>query len=118
MFNRQYKLLKQLQDVQLKIRQCKASIASLNPPAPDSMKLEANMLRWLQSLACDQKPRVEELLQMRFTGFEDATCDYLRKLGDYFINVAEYYNQTKQYNSEWRKLQEEERRLKEKLGID
>lgn len=114
MFKNKY--LKQLQDVQAQIKNCKASIAKLNPPEPDSRKIENEILRWLERLMYGCRPDLAQLFS--FSGFKGETCDYLRELGEYFINIADYYLEMKRYETELAQLQIKERSLKEKLGID
>ena len=116
MFNNKY--LKQLQDIQAQIRTCTANINNSKPPAPDSIKIEADMLRWLQSLVYGNDPFVEDLVQSYCLRFKDETLDYLHKLGEYFINISDCCKAEQKYKAELMQLQKEERHLKEKLGID
>lgn len=116
MFKNKY--LKQLQDVQTRIKDCKASLTNLNPPTPDSFNLGYDLYCWLGALLHGCKPNIDELFQMEFTEYEDAQCDYLHKLGEYFMNISDYYKSKKEYEIEFARLLKEEHLLKEKLGID
>lgn len=118
MFNKQQKLLKQLQDVQAKIKSCKATLAEAQPPAPSSFKIQKDMVGWLTSLAYDYHPTVDTLLSCKTDRFDCVTLDYLHELGEYFINIAQYQKEHHQYKKELMTLQNEERLLKEKLGIE
>lgn len=110
--------LKQLRSVQSRIKTCKASLAKLNPPQPDSFQISKNMFHWLSSLFFRNHPDAALLYDPRFASLEDDACDYLHKLGEYFINSADYYKEMRKYKEELAQLQEEERLLKDKLGID
>jgi prefoldin subunit 5 len=112
------KYLKQLQGVQAQIKNCKASIAKLNPPKPDSHKIENEILCLLEKLMYGCHTDLAQLFEVRFSRLKGETCDYLRELGEYFINIADYDQEMKRYETELAQLQKEERRLKEKLGIE
>lgn len=116
MFKNKY--LKQLQDVQARIKNCTATITVLNPPEPDTVKIEMNVIDWLNSLISGIRPNVDPLCEYSFRGFRPGTTDYLEKLGNYLINVAKYEKEKEFYKKELMQLQNEERLLKEKLGID
>ena len=116
MFKTRY--LKQLKSVQTRIKTCKAAIAKLNPPQPDSFQISKNLYHWLTKLYYGGQPDATLLYDSRFVGLKDETCDYLHKLGEYFINSADYYKETRRYEEELARLKEEERILKDKLGID
>lgn len=112
MFKNRY--LKQLKDVQVRIKNCKAAIAALDPPEPLSIKVGRNVRAFIDALTY----RLHPDLQKVFGTFEDETYDYLHQLGEYFINIADYEKKKKQYNQELGQLQIEEGCLKRKLGID
>lgn len=116
MFKNKY--LKQLKDVQARIKDCKSSIAKLNPPAPCTFKIGHHLVCWLEALFLDLKPNISELCQKEFRGRENETYDYLHELGEYFINISDYYKQQKRYSIEIEQLLREERDIKTKLGID
>jgi len=116
MFKTRY--LKQLQTVQSHIKTCKASLAKLNPPQPDSHQMSRDMYHWLNELFWRNKPDASLLFEPGFASLEDDACGYLHKLGEYFINSADYYKEMRKYKEELAQLKEEERVLKDKLGID
>lgn len=116
MFKNKY--LKQLQDIQAQIRNCKASIEKLTPPAPCTFKIGHHLVYWIEAIFLDRKPNISELCQNEFRGRENETYDYLHELGEYFINIADYEKKKKQYDKELQQLQIEEGCLKRKLGID
>ena len=112
MFKNKY--LKQLKDVQAHIKNCKMSIAALDPPEPLFITVECNVRNFIDALTYRLHPDPQKL----FRRFEDETYDYLHQLGEYFINIADYEKKKKQYNKELERLQIEEGCLKRKLGID
>lgn len=112
------KYLKQLQNVQSSIKNCKASLTQLNPPQPDSHQMSKNMYQWLSELFWRNNPDTSLLFEPGFAVLEDDACDYLHKLGEYFINSADYYKNMRRFKEELSRLQKEERLLKDKLGID
>ena len=116
MFKRKY--LKRLQDVQARIRTCKAYIAESSPPKPDSLEISINMHRWLNTLSNCMRPSVDQLLPMEYLNAEADTYKYIHQVGEFFINISDYYQEQKKYTEELRQLQIEERLLKEKLNID
>ena len=116
MFKRKY--LKQLQDVQGRIKTCRASIAQSKPPAPDSMAISKEVARWLKMLFLQADPSVSSLIESVGYGFDGNTLDYMSKLGEYFSNFADYCRNEQKYKSELEQLQKEERTLKDKLGIN
>lgn len=116
MFKTRY--LKQLRSVQSSIKTCKASLAKLNPPQPDSYEMSNNMYQWISELFWRNKPDTSLLFEPGFAVLEDDACEYLHKLGEYFINSADYYKEMRKYKKELVQLQEEERLLTDKLGID
>ena len=112
MFKNKY--LKQLQDVQTQIRNCKVAIAELDPPKPSMRKIETNVYYYLEALVQGWYPNIE-MIHPQYT---DDTYDYLYQLGEYLMNIADYEIKQRQYNTEIEKLQRKEVYLKEKLGID
>jgi hypothetical protein len=112
MFKNKY--LKQLQDVQARIKNCKASIAKLDPPKPGMRKIESNVYYYLEALVRGWYPNIE-MIHPQYT---DDTYDYLYQLGEYLMNIADYEIKQNQYNQELGQLQIEEGCLKRKLGID
>jgi hypothetical protein len=116
MFKNKY--LKQLQDVQAKIKECKKSIEVLDtPPVPD-FKIGDDLYRWLGALFYGNINPVYTLYEKELDVADMPTLEYLNKLGTYFINVSDYYSQKKQYEAELRPLQAEEKRIKKTLGIE
>jgi hypothetical protein len=115
MFKNKY--LKQLQDVQARIKNCKELINKLSPPEPDSFRVGCDIYSWLCAMLHTDEPQVASFYDVFFTGFDDSNCDYMRKLGEYLINFADYEKKKKEYTMEFERLHREERRLKEKLGI-
>lgn len=116
MFKNKY--LKQLQNIQAQIKKCKASIAELNPPQPDSREISRNLYHWLSSLFYKNDLGAELLYDEKYIKFDGPACDYLHKLGEYFMNTADYYNARMKYDAELNSLRQKECLLKEKLGID
>ena len=116
MFKNKY--LQSLQIVQARIATCKAMLASLKPPAPDSWEISIDMKRWLEVLFYQHDPSVSSLIEIVGNDFTGNTLDYMRQLGEYFTNFANYYRDKIKYDEELEQLQKEERILKDKLGID
>lgn len=117
MFKKIY--LKQLQDVQARIRECKTRIKELDPPEPKNFKIGSNVRQWINSLTNRTKPSVDLLYKCCLDYEEEvATNDYLRQLGEYFINIADYNSKKDKYQLELALLSREEIDLKEKLGIE
>ena len=116
MFKRKY--LTCLQVVQGRITHCKASMARLKPPAPDSIDISRDMRRWLEMLFMQGDPSISSLIESVGHSFTGSTLDYISKLGEYFSNFADYYRNEQKYKAELEQLQKEERILKNKLGID
>lgn len=112
MFKNKY--LKQLKDVQARIKNCKAAIAELEPPIPFTTQIGHNIRGYIDSLTLKLHPDI----RLAFRNWDDETYDYLYKLGEYFMNVADYEKKQKQYNQELGQFQAEENHLKRKLGID
>lgn len=112
------KYLKQLQDVQARITKCKALIAELSPPQPDSFDISKSLYHWLSSLFYRYDQGVDLLYDAKYIEYDGPACDYLHKLGEYFMNTADYYNAKMKYDAELISLQQEEYRLKQKLGIN
>lgn len=111
MFKNKY--LKQLQDVQVRIRDCKIAIANLDAPEPRAIAIGIAVRKYIDSLTLRLKPDISKFFMV-----ENEVYDYLRQLGEYFINIADYEKNKKTYTAELEQLQKEEHILKEKLGID
>lgn len=116
MFKNKY--LKQLQEVQVQIRTCKASLSNLKPPSPDSLNITKEMKHWFELLFYQHDPSMSSLIGSLGNNFTGNTLDYMKKLGEFFVNTAEYYKAEEKYKAELMQLQKEEHHLKEKLGID
>ena len=116
MFKNKY--LKQLQEVQAKIRSCKANLSSLKLPSPDSLDVTKEMKRWFELLFYQHDPAMSSLIDSLGDNFTGNTLDYMKQLGEFFVNTAEYYKAEQRYKAELTQLQTEECRLKNKLGID
>ena len=116
MFKNKY--LKQLQDVQARIKKCKASLTELVPPVRDNWSISRDLYSWLGSVFYADKPEMKLLYDSRFPGFTNDSCAYLRKVGEYLVNMADCQDGILKYKAELEQLQAEERRLKEKLGIE
>ena len=116
MFKNKY--LKQLQDVQCRIKHCQRDLQKLEPPVPDSLKVEQDMLRWFQLLFSGCHPDLQFMLDKTFSGPDNKTRSYASELGFYFLHITRYYKEKQQLEKYLNGLQNEERRLKEKLGID
>lgn len=114
MFENKY--IKQLQDVQAQIRNCKATMAELKPPSPTTFKISKEVRGWFEALFYQQDPMVEDLIDNY--KLQNESLDYLHKLGEYFVNVADYQTSKRKYKIELEKLQIKERCLKDKLGIN
>jgi len=112
------KHLRQLQIVQARIKKCRASIAALNPPRPDSFEISRNVYHWLTALYYGVQPDMSLMYDKKLTKLDAPASEYLRKLGEYFVNAANYYDAKRIYDAELNKLKTEERRLKERIGID
>lgn len=118
MFKRKKKTLKQLQDVQAQIKNCKSSIEALKPPTPESMKVKSQMWHWLETLALGHRLEVDEVFMGRSANLNNDTLDYIHKLGEYFVNIAEWQKSSRKLHGELECLQVKERALKNQLGID
>lgn len=114
MFENKY--LKQLQDVQVQIKGCKATIAELKPPSPDTLRIGMDIKGWLDALFRQHEPAIQDLIGGRKLNKE--SLDYLHKLGEYFIKVADYARAEQKCRTELELLRSREKSLKEKLGID
>ena len=112
------KYLKQLQEVQRRIKNCKRDLQKLEPPVPDSLKVEQDMLLWFQLLFSGCQPDLQFMLDETFSGPDNKTLSYAYVLGRYFLNVAHYYTDKQKLEEYLKALRTEERHLKEKLGID
>ena len=109
------KILKQLQDVQARIRSCKSCLDRLKPPAPQSWSTRQDMRRWLESLFMDCDPAVEWMFE---DGFKGETIIYANRLGHYLTNISYYYKEKEEYEAKIVTLKKEEAELKSKLGIE
>lgn len=114
MFKNKY--LKQLQDVQSRIKNHKATIANLKMPTP-SCKISRELCDWLEYISCGESS-LDILEHMVIRKLNVETFEYLERLGNYFVNIADYERSKSIYNDELRCLKLKESRLKEKLGID
>lgn len=110
------KHLKQLQDVQARIKNCKAFIANLKPPSPITLKTGKDVECWFKALFHQHDPAFRELFEC-YT-LKSEVIDYLQTLGEYLINAADYYQKEIEYKAELEQLQKEERGIKSKLGIE
>lgn len=113
MFKNKY--LKQLQNIQAQIKNCKTSLLALSPPITPSYDIGSDLYHWLGMLCYAVKPDITLLDSL---DFDDSYSDCLHKLGEYFINITNYRNTKLEYDKEIAQLQKEERRLKDKLGIE
>ena len=109
MFKRKY--LKQLHDVQTRIRNCTATLAKLKMPT--NRYNEAKEITKALQLAMGWFVDFDMFLKRN-----NYELNYLEELGNYFINISKYSREKFACNSELYQLREEERCLKEKLGID
>jgi hypothetical protein len=117
MFKNEY--LKQLKEVQAKIRACQASIAKLNPPIPELSCVRYDVGNWILTLIqWGNISTTMDALNEQLLNFDKESIDYLRQLGEYFVNVSDYEREKREFEKELRRLREEEAHLKEKLGID
>lgn len=112
MFKNKY--LKELKDVQEKMRINSANIKALKYPIPDSAKIQLDLFKLLRHSACGIQPDIEALSR----DLECETFDYFRQLGQYLIDICGYRDAARKCNTELLELQIKERNLKAKLGID
>jgi hypothetical protein len=118
MFNTQKMLLKQLKNIQSQIKSCKETIALLEPPAPESLNDQKNMICWLRELSQGNNPTVERASDGLILAHQYYSLDYLTKLGNYFINIAKYEKEKYVCSALLKQFLEQERYLKNQLGID
>lgn len=111
------KYLKQLRDVQSRIKNCKEQLASLKMPAP-SYKIGHELCDWFDYVACGGTTDLGVFERIVTRKLKVETVAYLEQLGNYFINIVEYERSNSIYNDELRQLQREECRLKDKLKIE
>jgi hypothetical protein len=119
MFKKRF--LKELQDVQYRIRECKAQIKELDPPQPKTLQIGYLTYQWIQALTNNSKPTVDDLCKTRSYSIEINPIDihdYLRQIGEFFINVADYHTAQEEYQRELKLLLKKEVELKELLGIE
>lgn len=119
MFKKRF--LKELQDVQGRIRECKARIKELDPPNPKTPKIGYLTYQWIQALTNDTKPTVDDLCKTINYPIEMDPMDmydYLHQIGEFFINIADYNTKQEEYRRELKLLWQEETELKKLLGIE
>ena len=104
-------LLKKLQDVQCKIRQCKDVINGYK--APKTKRIVAKDMAFALNMLMQGDIDIE-----CFVNYNKLDFDYLEELGTYFVNVAKYQKDTEKYQEEIRQLKNMERKIKDDLGID
>lgn len=112
------KHLKQLKDVQDRIKSCKSSLAKLKPPQPSSIVFDGNMYHFFDQLSAGIVPDIDFLTKHTYNGKEHEMRECLRELGKYFIHIDTYVQSKRQYDAELKSLQQEEHLLKNKLGIN
>lgn len=110
MFNKERKLLKKLQEIQIQIYDCNSIIKCLEPPTT-TYRMARDIVDYVRHIMdgdCDCGYLLHNT---------EGTFDYMEQIGNYFISVAKYEKDKQTYNEELRELQAEECRIKEKLGI-
>ena len=105
------KLLKQLQDVQLKIRQHNEMLKGHKVPTT-KFRMSKDMAETLEMLMNG------EIDINAFVQYNKVDFNYLEELGTYFVNIAKYQEDTEKYQEELHQLKVYERNLKNALGID
>lgn len=110
MFNKERKLLKELQEIQTQIYDYNSRIKCLEQPKT-TYKIAQDLSDYFQYIAHD----ISDC--SRWLNREKDTLSYLEELGNYLVNVAKYEKDKQTYKAELIKLQEEESRIKDKLGI-
>ncbi len=91
MFKKRF--LKELQDVQARIRECKVRIKELDPPEPKTYRIGYCTHQWIEALTNGMKPSVDNLCDTINYSIEMDPMDiydYLHQIGEFFINVADY----------------------------
>lgn len=116
MFKNKY--LKQLQDIQAQIKNCKANLAELKMPEPSCDMKTGHLYKFFEVLSVGMTPNVHSLLTTMYHEDAERFCKHLNSLGEYFLNISDYYAKEEAYQSELYKLKSKERSLKEKLGIE
>lgn len=116
MFKNKY--LKQLQDIQAQIKNCKANLAELKMPEPSFYIKTGHLYEFFCQLSVGITPNVHAFLTTMHNEDAERFCKYLDSLGEYFLNISDYYAKEEVYQSELSKLKSKERNLKEKLGIE
>lgn len=119
MFKKRF--LKELQDVQARIRECKALIKELDPPDPKTPQIGYYTRQWIETLTNGAKPSVDNLCDTINYSIEMNPMDiydYLHQIGEFFINVADYNIKQEKYRRELKLLSQEEAELKQLLGIE
>lgn len=104
-------LLKKLQDVQYKIRQCNEILKEHKAPTT-KFRMAKDMSLTLGMLM-NGEIDINSFVQANHLDF-----DYLEELGTYFVNVAKYQKDTEKYQEEICQLKNMERKIKDDLGID
>ena len=104
-------LLKKLQDVQCKIRQCKEVLKGYKAPTV-KFRMGKDMAFTLGMLM-NRDIDIDSFVHANNLDF-----DYLEELGTYFVNVAKYQKDTEKYQEEICQLKNMERKIKDDLGID
>lgn len=112
-----HKYLKQLQDVQARIKNNRATMASLNIPIP-SCKITRELCDWLEVVTLSGITELGAFEEIVCRKLNVETFEYLGQLGNYFVNIADYERSKGLYEDELRCLQKQERHLKNKLGIE
>lgn len=111
------KHLKQLQEVQTKIRQCEEEIKQLNPPVPDEYCVEFNARYLLQAILSGDERHMKLYQETKYLKYEEETYEYIHKLGQYLIDIAAHRQKKREYEDELKQLKHEESRMKAQLGI-
>ena len=114
MFTKKY--LKQLQGVQLKIKNCKESISKLSAPTP-SGRVQGKLYCVFEQLAYTSNLDINYLVQSIGGNSKEELYQYLREIGNYLVDIADSHKLLKQYEDELAQLRDEEHKLKSKLGI-
>ena len=105
------KLLKDLQDVQAKIRKHNEILKGYKVPTT-KLRMANDILQTLKMLMYG------EIDINAFVQYNHLDFDYIEELGTYFVNIAKYQQDTKKYQEELRDIKQYERNLKNALGID
>jgi hypothetical protein len=111
------KLLKQLQEVQAKIRKCEEAINQLNMPVPVESCVQFNSYSLLHAIISGDSRDMDKYQLTKSRKYEDETYEYLQKLGQYLIDIVAHRQQQFELNDELKQLKHEEKYLKTQLGI-